>query len=65
MRCKPPKRAQSIVKSCQVLMVIILIALSADFVLAVEGRIAFTSKRDGEGAIYIMDGDGGNPFRLT
>ncbi len=34
-------------------------------VYGTEGKIAFTSNRDGEWAIYIMDGDGGNPFKLT
>ena len=65
MRRKPLERDQSILKSCQILIVVFLLAQSADLVLAVEGKIAFTSIRDGEGAIYIMDGDGGNPFRLT
>ena len=65
LRRKPLEREQSIVKLCQILIVVFLLALSADFILAVEGKIAFTSNRDGEGAIYIMDGDGGNPFKLT
>ena len=34
-------------------------------IYGVEGKIAFTSNRDGEEAIYIMDADGGNPFELT
>ena len=34
-------------------------------VYGIEGKIAFTSNRDGERAIYIMDGDGTNPFKLT
>ena len=65
LRRKPLEREQSIVKLCQILIVVFLLALSADVILAVEGKIAFTSNRDGEGAIYIMDGDGGNPFKLT
>ena len=65
MRRKPLEREQSVLKSCQILIVVFLLAQSADLVLAVEGKIAFTSNRDGESTIYIMDGDGGNPFRLT
>ena len=28
-------------------------------------KIAFTSMRDGNSEIYVMDGDGGNPRRVT
>ena len=67
MRCKPLKRERSMVKSCQVLIVVFLLALSADLVLAVEGRIAFTSNRgeDEDWTIYIMDSDGGSRSELT
>ncbi|MDE0506712.1 MAG: hypothetical protein OXI86_21765, partial [Candidatus Poribacteria bacterium] len=30
-----------------------------------NGRIVFTSRRDGNSEIYVMDADGGNQARLT
>ena len=30
-----------------------------------DGRIAFTSGRDGNGEVYLMDADGGNQTRIT
>ena len=53
------------VKSRQILVVMCLFAASVSSAMAVDGEIAFTSNRDGEWAIYIMDGDGGNPYKLT
>lgn len=52
-------------KFCLFLIAVYLLAPSADFVLAVKGRIAFTSNREGERAIYIMDGNGGNPSKVA
>ena len=65
MRCKSLKRHRPYVRFCLFLIVVCLLATLADLALAVEGKIAFTSNRDGEEAIYIMDADGGNPFELT
>ena len=65
MRCKSLKRHRPYVRFCLFLIVVCLLATLADLALAVEGKIAFTSNRDGEEAIYIMDGDGGNPYKLT
>lgn len=47
------------------LLVLFLWIVVGGHAYAVEGKIAFTSNRDGEWAIYIMDGDGGNSYRLT
>lgn len=38
---------------------------AAAFSAAVNGRIAFTSARDGNVELYMMDSDGQNPTRLT
>ena len=65
MRCKFLARQWSSAKLCVFLFVVCLLVASSEFVLAAEGRIAFTSIHDGEEAIYIMDGDGGNPYRLA
>ncbi len=67
MRCNLLKRGRSFVTSCLFLIVVCLFAVSADFALAVEGKIAFSSIRDGDEdwAIYIMDADGRNPYKLT
>ena len=67
MRCTALKRKRTFVISFLFPIVVCLLAASPDVVLADEGRIAFTSQRDGdeEWAIYIMDADGGNPSKLT
>ncbi len=67
MRRKSLKRERSIVKLCQVLTVVFLLALSANFVLAVEGKIAFMSQRgdDEDWTISIMHSDGAGRFELT
>ena len=65
MKCTLLKRQRFLAKLCLFLIVVCVLAPSVDFAFAAEGKIAFTSYRDGETAIYIMDGDGGNPFRLT
>ena len=65
MKCTLLKRQRFLAKLCLFLIVVCVLAPSVDFAFAAEGKIAFTSYRDGETAIYIMDGDGGNPFKLT
>ncbi|MDE0300992.1 MAG: hypothetical protein OXN17_20350 [Candidatus Poribacteria bacterium] len=65
MRRETLVREQSIVNSRQVLILVFLLAQLADVAFAVEGKIAFTSNRAGEWAIYVMNGDGGNHYRLT
>ena len=65
MRCNVLKRQPTLTKSCQFLVVVCVFALSASIALADDGRIAFTLEKDGEEAIYVMDGDGGNPSKLT
>jgi len=44
---------------------LLLLTATLNSVQAIEGKIAFTSNRDGEWAIYIMDGDGENPHKLA
>ena len=65
MRCKSLERHRPYVRFCLFLIGVCLLATLADLALAVEGKIAFTSSPDGEEAIYIIDADGGNPFKLT
>lgn len=65
MQCEPLKRLLSFVKLCMFLIGLLLLTAALNPVQAIEGKIAFTSNWDGEWAIYIMDGDGGNPYRLT
>ena len=67
MRCKLLMRQHLLTKLYLFLIVVFLLPISAESVFADEGRIAFVSNRgeDGDWAIYIMDGDGGNPFKLT
>ncbi len=38
---------------------------NVDPVWSANGKIVFTSSRDGNEEIYVMDADGGNPTRLT
>ena len=59
MRYKLLEKQMRLVKFGLFLIVVCLLAASADFALAVEGKIVFTSMRNGEKAIYVMDGDGG------
>ncbi len=67
MRCKLLMRQQLPTKLYLFLIVVFLLPISAESVFADEGKIAFVSNRgeDGDWAIYIMDSDGGNPFKLT
>lgn len=65
MRYNVLKRQPTITKACQFLVVVCVLALSASIALAIDGRIAFTVERDGEEAIYVMDGDGENPSKLA
>ncbi|MDE0300991.1 MAG: hypothetical protein OXN17_20345 [Candidatus Poribacteria bacterium] len=56
----------SFLKLCLFHLVVSVLAVSTDSVLAVDGRIAFTSYRDnGKSKIYIMDSDGGRRFELA
>ena len=45
---------------CVALVIFVLIC-----VVEAQARIAFTSERDGNHDIYVMDADGGNPQNLT
>ena len=65
MRCKLLTRQRPSAKLCVILIALCMLAVSADSIFSSQGKIAFTSNRDGEAGIYIMDADGGNPFRLT
>ena len=65
MRYKLLKKQLSLVRFGLFLVLVCLLAASADFALAVEGKIVFTSKRDGEKAIYVMDGDGGSQSKVA
>ena len=65
MKCKPLKRLLSFVKLCMFLIGLLLLTATLNSVQAIEGKIAFTSDRDGEWDIYLMDGDGENPSKLT
>ncbi|MDE0300993.1 MAG: hypothetical protein OXN17_20355 [Candidatus Poribacteria bacterium] len=47
------------------LLILLLFISVVRHAYGVEGKIAFTSNRDGERAIYLMDGDGQNPIKLT
>jgi TolB protein len=40
-------------------------ARAADTPAANDGKIAFSSDRDGNSEIYVMDADGSNPTNLT
>ena len=46
-------------------IVIALVLTPLMICVEAQARIAFTSKRDGNREIYVMDNDGGNPRRLT
>ena len=65
MRFKLLEKQMRLVKFGLFLIVVCLLAASADFALAVEGKIVFTSMRDGEKAIYVMDGDGGSQSKVA
>ena len=67
MRCKLLMKQMRVVRLCLFLIVIYLLAATADFVVAVEGKIAFMSKRgdDEDWTISIMDSDGARRFELT
>ena len=65
MRCVLLKRQLPPVRLGLFLIVVLLLAGTADFALAVEGKIVFTSKRDGEKAVYVMDGDGGSQSKVA
>ena len=65
MKSKSQRKQLSFAGLCLFSLVVCLVVVSLDSVFADEGKIAFTSNRDGDWAIYLMDGDGGNPFKLT
>ena len=65
MRYKLLEKQMRLVKFGVFLIVVCLLAASADFALAVEGKIVFTSMRDGEKAIYVMGGDGGSQSKVA
>jgi TolB protein len=65
MRYKLLKKQLPLVRIGLFLIVVCLFAASADFALAAEGKIVFTSIRDGEKAIYVMDGDGGSQSKVA
>ena len=66
MKCRLQKGQWSCMYLSLLLIVSNLLVVSADFVIAGEGRIVFTSYRDGEERkIYIMDSDGGRRSELT
>ena len=65
MRYKLLKKQLSLARFGLFLVLVCLLAASADFALAVEGKIVFTSMRDGEKAIYVMDGDGGGQSKVA
>ncbi|MDE0043221.1 MAG: hypothetical protein OXT74_14375 [Candidatus Poribacteria bacterium] len=59
------KRILILRKDSVSLLVLFLWCSVGSHTYAAEGKTAFISNRDGEEAIYIMDGDGGNPYKLT
>ena len=65
MKCKLLQRPRSFLKQYMSPIAGCLLVATLNSVQAMEGKIAFTSDRDGEGAIYIMDANGGNPSKLT
>ncbi len=65
MRYKLLMKQIRVVRFCLSLIVICLLAASADFALAAEGKIVFTSHRARGEAIYVMDGDGGSQSKVT
>ena len=65
MRYKLLREQLSCVRFGLFLVLVCLLAAAADFVHAVEGKIVFTSKHDGEKAIYVMDGDGGGASKVA
>ncbi len=65
MRYKLLREQLSFVRFGLFLVLVCLLAAAADFVHAVEGKIVFTSKRDGEKAVYVMDGDGGSQSKVA
>ena len=59
------RRILSSRRRCVFLLGLFLWIAAGRVVNGAEGKIAFTSIRDGEEAIYIMDGDGANPYKLA
>ena len=65
MKFELAKRIRCKLNFCLFLIVLCLFAASADLVRADRGKIAYNSYGDDETTIYIVDGDGGNPYELT
>ena len=65
MRYKLLREQLSCVRFGLFLVLVCLLAASPDFVHAVEGKIVFTSNRDGEKAVYVMDGEGGSQSKVA
>ena len=65
MRYKLLMKQMRVVRFSLFLIVICLVAASVDLALAVEGKIVFTSNRDGEKAVYVMDGEGGSQSKVA
>lgn len=59
------RRILSSRRRCVFLLGLFLWIAAGRGVNGADGKIAFTSSHDGKEAIYIMDGDGGNPYKLT
>jgi len=45
--------------------IVVLVLISLMICVDVQARIAFSSDRDGNSEIYVMDADGGNQKNLT
>ena len=45
--------------------IVVLVLISLMICVDVQARIAFSSDRDGNSEIYVMDADGGNPRNIT
>src|SRR5262245_21919585 len=48
-----------------IILLLAMCFLTLPIIAAAQGKIAFTSKRDGNLEIYVMNADGTNPVRLT
>ena len=58
-------KARRFLTTVVVLSLLILTQIAANGYAARGAMIAFSSTRDGNHEIYIMDGDGGNQVRVT
>ena len=57
------------VRQCMTTVVVFSLLIQPQFAVngyaALKAQIAFTSTRDGNSEIYVMDSDGGNQMRIT